>query len=243
METVGLCALAFGAISMMFALWFAERKTPHTPIPDDESLPRPPGWGSERTGPLWRGDRTDDNPYVVRMAEAIERHRLAQDDRRLSPRSGLRSGLAETNAFEEMLGIRREYWLVARAGVSSHSMRSDRVAVRLGRMIDDEINRPLREHEAADAAQEKAKIEDASILKDRGTQAIVDFAPEGGLVRISTAHHGIVHFLRVHNGTVNPDGSREEYAICVPNECRTVKAALAWTYGIEPEAYEEVVRT
>lgn len=231
METAGFYILAFGVLCVVFAFWFAERKTPRTPIPDDESLPRP----------FWRSGSVGENPFIVRMAAAIEESKLEEAERDLRPPTMAMWGLNRDRAFRKMLDIQSEYWRFARVGPGTG--KTNRVNARLEQMITDEINRPSMERATADAAREKYSIEDASILKGRGMQSIIDFAPEGVLVRISTNRHGIVHFLRVHNGTVNPNGSREEYAICVPNECRTVKAALAWTYGIEPEAYEEVVRT
>lgn len=198
-------------------------------------------WGNERSGPLMRKEVSgeeptrrsaiDSNSFVIRMAEAIHRYRL-EDEGEFDD---------GPDQFQMMMDIRTEYWRHANVGPGRG--RTDRINDRLEKMVRDELERSNREIEADEAAREKAKIEDASILKDGGIQAIVDFAPEGGLVRISTVHHGAVHFLRVHNGTVNPDGSREEYAICVPRECRTVKAALAWTYGIEPDNYAEVIRT
>lgn len=248
MAAVGVYIVIFCGVTVaMLLIWNAanERRNAET----REGGTNPPS--VDETNSLWAGMRRQlgtresldsGNSFVVRMAEAIENHRIALETDRLSFGSSLTFRTDARAAFQVMMNIRSEYWEhsdLFRGG----ARRTDRIERRLNQMIEDEIERPSRERRAVAASLEKTMIENASILKGDGVQAIVDFAPEGGLVRISTAHHGAVHFLRVHNGTVNPDGSREEYAICVPNECRTVKAALAWTYGIEPDKYAEVVRT
>jgi len=50
--------------------------------------------------------------------------------------------------------------------------------------------------------------------------------------------------VEVINGTPEADGTRRHYFLQVPANFRTAREAVAWTYGIEPEAYDKlVVRT
>lgn len=180
-------------------------------------------WGNERTGTL-------------------------KDDEIFAPVRSIESGSGDGFRAMSVHDLMRRQALVSMPSAWSDASVLQRRMNPIGqgrvRLFDSEV--ALREElfnlRMLDLSHEQRAIESTTILKTR-TQTVLDFAPEGALVSVDTRHHGTVRFLRVHNGTVNPDGSREEYAICVPNECRTVKAALAWTYGIEPDAYEEVVRT
>ena len=43
--------------------------------------------------------------------------------------------------------------------------------------------------------------------------------------------------VEVHNGSLDPDGTRKTYFISVPPECETAIEAVAWTYGLTPEQY------
>jgi hypothetical protein len=49
--------------------------------------------------------------------------------------------------------------------------------------------------------------------------------------------------VEVENGTVNPDGCRSRYFLRVPPSVRTPREAVAWTYGLEAQQYEPVVRS
>ena len=47
----------------------------------------------------------------------------------------------------------------------------------------------------------------------------------------------------VMNGTLEPDGSRKAYFLLVPPDVDTPHAAVAWSYGVDPRAYVEGIRT
>lgn len=47
----------------------------------------------------------------------------------------------------------------------------------------------------------------------------------------------------VINGSAEPDGSHKRYVLCVPDEVRTCREAIAWTYGMPAATYKEAVRT
>ena len=49
--------------------------------------------------------------------------------------------------------------------------------------------------------------------------------------------------VEVVNGTPEPDGSYRHYFLQVPPELETARAAVAWTFGLPPEAYNVAVRT
>ena len=49
--------------------------------------------------------------------------------------------------------------------------------------------------------------------------------------------------VEVVNGTPEPDGSFRHYFLQVPPELETARAAVAWTFGLPPEAYNVAVRT
>jgi hypothetical protein len=48
-------------------------------------------------------------------------------------------------------------------------------------------------------------------------------------------------FLRVQNHTLEPDGSRKEYWLTTPRSCVTPHDAVAWSFGVNPNAYKEAV--
>jgi hypothetical protein len=47
--------------------------------------------------------------------------------------------------------------------------------------------------------------------------------------------------VEVVNGTPEPDGSYKHYFLQVPPDMRTPTEAVAWTYGLSPERYAELV--
>lgn len=51
------------------------------------------------------------------------------------------------------------------------------------------------------------------------------------------------YFVKVINGTPEPDGSYTEYFLEVPPDMETAKEAVAWTYGIHPDDYNLIIRT
>lgn len=50
-------------------------------------------------------------------------------------------------------------------------------------------------------------------------------------------------FVRVVNGTRNPDGSEKHYFLWVPDSMRSAHEAVAWTYGMTKEEYNPAIRT
>lgn len=51
------------------------------------------------------------------------------------------------------------------------------------------------------------------------------------------------YYVKVINGTTEPDGSHREYYLEVPPDMETAKEAVAWTYGLHPDDYHVAVRT
>lgn len=51
------------------------------------------------------------------------------------------------------------------------------------------------------------------------------------------------YFVKVINGTPEPDGSYREYYLEVPPDMDTAKEAVAWTYGLHPDDYDIAIRT
>ena len=51
------------------------------------------------------------------------------------------------------------------------------------------------------------------------------------------------YFVKVINGTPEPDGSYAEYFLEVPPDMETAKEAVAWTYGLHPDDYNLIIRT
>lgn len=51
------------------------------------------------------------------------------------------------------------------------------------------------------------------------------------------------HYVKVVNGTAEPDGSFRTYYLEVPPDMDTAKEAVAWTYGLHPDQYDVAVRT
>ena len=49
--------------------------------------------------------------------------------------------------------------------------------------------------------------------------------------------------VRVFNGTVNPDGTRDIYYLSVPPNMKSVRQAVAWTFYKEEGDYQPVMET
>jgi hypothetical protein len=81
------------------------------------------------------------------------------------------------------------------------------------------------------------------------------YVASGGAVRIAEDETGILWrriwlpadawaVVEVINATPEPDGTRKHFFLQVPAHLRTAREAVAWTYGLRPEAYDRlVVRT
>ena len=54
---------------------------------------------------------------------------------------------------------------------------------------------------------------------------------------------GDQQWVHVINGSKEPDGTRREFLLGVPNDVRTPHDAVAWSYGRPAEKYKEAVRT
>jgi hypothetical protein len=53
----------------------------------------------------------------------------------------------------------------------------------------------------------------------------------------------IISFVKVKNGTPEPDGSFKHYCIHVPPEIKTAHEAVAWTFGLTVDEYQPVMET
>jgi len=67
---------------------------------------------------------------------------------------------------------------------------------------------------------------------------------ETGILWRRTWHADSWAVVEVVNATPEPDGTRKHYFLQVPAHLSTAREAVAWTYGIQPKAYDNlVVRT
>jgi hypothetical protein len=81
------------------------------------------------------------------------------------------------------------------------------------------------------------------------------YVAEGGATRIAEDETGILWrrtwlahdawaAVEVINATPEPDGTRKHFFLQVPPNLQTAREAVAWTYGMRPEVYDQlVVRT
>ncbi|MBV9461000.1 MAG: hypothetical protein JO141_26315 [Bradyrhizobium sp.] len=78
------------------------------------------------------------------------------------------------------------------------------------------------------------------------------YVAEGGAKRIAEDETGILWrrtwlahdawaAVEVINATPEPDGSRKHYFLQVPPNLQTAREAVAWTYGMPPEVYDQLV--
>jgi hypothetical protein len=65
----------------------------------------------------------------------------------------------------------------------------------------------------------------------------------GRLWRVDFARAEDYAVLEVENGTLEPDGTRRRYFLCVPPSMQSPREAAAWTYGLSPGQYAVAVRT
>ena len=79
------------------------------------------------------------------------------------------------------------------------------------------------------------------------------YVAQGGAVRFAEDETGILWrktwlaadawaAVEVINATPEPDGTRKHYFLQVPANLRTAREAVAWTYGIAPERYDQLVQ-
>ena len=80
------------------------------------------------------------------------------------------------------------------------------------------------------------------------------YVEQGGAVCVAKDDTGILWrrtwqadswaVVEVINATPEPDGTRKHFFLQVPPHLQTAREAVAWTYGIRPEVYDNlVVRT
>jgi hypothetical protein len=81
------------------------------------------------------------------------------------------------------------------------------------------------------------------------------YVAEGGAKRVAEDETGILWrrtwlahdawaAVEVINATAEPDGTRKHFFLQVPPNLETAREAVAWTYGMQPEVYDQlVVRT
>ncbi|GAA3378460.1 hypothetical protein GCM10020367_58030 [Streptomyces sannanensis] len=79
-------------------------------------------------------------------------------------------------------------------------------------------------------------------LEESGAQP-VHRDETGVLWRIELDGDEPVVMVEVVNSTPEPDGSNRTYWLRVPPTTRTAKEGVAWTFGLNPDAYEPVTQT
>lgn len=52
-----------------------------------------------------------------------------------------------------------------------------------------------------------------------------------------------IQLVEVRNATAEPDGTFKTYFLRVPPTIRSARAAVAWTFGLDAEAYAPKVET
>jgi len=77
------------------------------------------------------------------------------------------------------------------------------------------------------------------------------YVAEGGAVRVGEDDTGILWrrswqadswaVVEVINATPEPDGTRKHFFLQVPAHLNTAREAVAWTYGLEPRVYDNLV--
>jgi hypothetical protein len=78
------------------------------------------------------------------------------------------------------------------------------------------------------------------------------FVRQGGAVRVAQDETGILWrkiwltydawaAVEVINATPEPDGTRKHFFLQVPANLRTPREAVAWTYGLSPRAYANLL--
>jgi len=78
------------------------------------------------------------------------------------------------------------------------------------------------------------------------------YVEQGGAIRIAEDETGILWrktwlafdawaAVEVINATPEADGTRKHFFLQVPANLRTAREAVAWTYGMEPRVYDNLV--
>ena len=83
-------------------------------------------------------------------------------------------------------------------------------------------------------------------VQETGTVIDSDLDRQGQMRRLWRAfrtHDAWIVFVEVVNSTPEPDGHRHHYWLRVPPHMRNCQDAVAWTFGIEPAAYEPAFET
>lgn len=65
----------------------------------------------------------------------------------------------------------------------------------------------------------------------------------GQLYRAEFADDEPLVMVKVQNSTPEPDGSLKNYIIRVPPDTTTARGGIAWSFGMDAEAYQPVVET
>jgi hypothetical protein len=66
---------------------------------------------------------------------------------------------------------------------------------------------------------------------------------EYGILYKKQKNNGMLSFVKVVNGSPEPDGSYRNYILLVPSSVQTAKEGSAWTYYRTPETYNPGIRT
>ena len=67
--------------------------------------------------------------------------------------------------------------------------------------------------------------------------------PTGRLYRIDVPDDEPVVLVHVENATPEPDGSIRRFLLRVPPSITTARAAVAWTFDLEPDAYRPRIQS
>lgn len=113
-------------------------------------------------------------------------------------------------------------------------------------------HRGLQRRAEREAARLRIRLAVATVglerlVRERGTVTDSDLDSLGEprrLWRIQDAHgDDLLVAVEVVNSSPDADGSRRAYVLRVPPGIRTCRAAVAWTFGIEPDGYEPAIET
>lgn len=97
--------------------------------------------------------------------------------------------------------------------------------------IDAEDNQEIR----------RVMIERYGYAKYVAKSKIVHEDATGKLRKRRNKHGDEIAVVEVLNGSLEPDGSRKRYFLSVPPEMQTATEAVAWTYGMNADAYAKLV--
>ena len=78
-------------------------------------------------------------------------------------------------------------------------------------------------------------------IRDSGAQEVQ--RDHRGILYKKKKGNGVLSFVKVINGTPEPDGSFKNYILLVPSTTQTALEGVAWSYRRTPETYDPGIRT